>query len=249
MKPFDYAQPSTVGEAIAAWQPGAAYLAGGTNLIDLMKTGALEPTRLIDIGRLTELNRIDVEASGAMRIGALVKNSDLAGNPHVMRKLPLISEALLSGASGQIRNAATMAGNLLQRTRCAYFQDPFSPCNKRNPGSGCAAKEGENDNLAILGWSNACIATHPSDLAVALAALDASLEIAGPRSARSIPLDGFHLLPGDRPERETLLAPGELITAVTIPAASAQFSDHARYLKVRERTSFAFALVSAAAAC
>lgn len=248
MKPFEYSRSTSLSGAVASWQPGAAFLAGGTNLIDLMKTGALQPGRLIDINRIAELQHIEVSADGGLRIGALVRNSDLARDPHVTEHFPLIAETLLSGASGQIRNAATVAGNLLQQTRCAYFQDALSPCNRRNPGSGCAAKEGENENLAILGWSDACIATHPSDFAVALAALDASLELTGPKGSRSIPFDGFHCLPGDTPQHETLLEDGELITAVTIPAISASFSRHARYLKIRERTSFAFALVSAAAA-
>lgn len=248
MKPFDYMQPASLGEAIALWQPGSAYLAGGTNLLDLMKTGALEPVRVIDISRVADLQGIVAQASGALRIGALAKNSDIARDPTVSDLFPLIAEALLSGASGQIRNAATAGGNLLQRTRCAYFQDPLSPCNRRDPGTGCAAKEGLNDNLAVLGWSDACIATNPSDFAVALAALDAELEITGPQGPRKLPFDGFHQLPGNTPQRETLLEPGELITAITIPAASAAFAAHSRYLKIRERTSFAFALVSAAAA-
>ncbi|WP_421695957.1 FAD binding domain-containing protein [Aestuariivirga sp.] len=248
MKSFEYTRASSVSEAVAAWQPGSAFLAGGTNLLDLMKTGAKEPGQLIDISRLAELDRIELMGDGALRIGALMKNSDLASDPHVTDSLPLIAEALLSGASGQIRNAATVAGNLLQHTRCAYFQDPFSPCNRRTPGSGCAARDGVNENLAILGWSEDCIATNPSDFAVALAALDASVEVRGPHTVRIIPVDRFYSLPGDTPERETVLEPGELVTAITVPAASAAFSRHSRYLKVRERTSFAFALVSAAAA-
>lgn len=247
MKPFDYIRPSSLDEALAAWAPGSAYLAGGTNLLDLMKTGALTPHRVIDISRIGLLQDITERNDGSFRIGALVKNSDLARDEAIGQSFPLVAEALLSGASGQIRNAATVAGNLLQKTRCAYYQDPLSACNRRDPGSGCAAKEGVNENLAILGWSDACIATHPSDFAVALAALDATVEIAGPEGARSLPFDGFHLLPGSTPERETLLEPGELITAITIPAGSAAFRHHARYLKIRERTSFAFALVSAAA--
>jgi xanthine dehydrogenase YagS FAD-binding subunit len=248
MNLFDYTRPATIAQAFDAWQPGAAYLGGGTNLVDLMKTGALRPTKLIDINRLPGLDRIETLPNGDVRIGALVRNADLAHDRGFAQSFPLAAEALLAGASGQIRNVATVGGNLMQRTRCAYFQDPHSPCNRRDRNSGCAAKDGENASLAILGWSEACRATNPSDLAVALAALGAVLETEGPNGRRKIPLAEFHLLPGTTPEQETMLAPGELILALCIPAEAAAFSRHARYLKIRERTSFAFALVSAAAA-
>ena len=248
MNLFDYARPTTVAEAIAAWQPGAAYLAGGTNLVDLMKTGATQPDKLIDINRLTGLDRIESLANGDTRIGALVRNADLAHDAGFAQAFPMVAEALLSGASGQLRNAATVGGNLLQRTRCAYFQDAHSACNRRTPGAGCDARGGDNAGMAVLGWSDSCIATNPSDFCVALAALDAVVEVDGPQCPREIAFGDFHLLPGQTPERETALAPGELIVAVRLPAASAKLRDHARYLKLRERTSYAFALVSAAAA-
>ena len=248
MNLFDYTRPSSVAEAIGAWQPSAAYLGGGTNLVDLMKTGTMRPSALIDIKRVPGLDRIENLPGGGVRIGALVKNADLAHQPDFARSFPLAAEALLAGASAQIRNAATVGGNLMQRTRCAYFLDEHSPCNRRNPNSGCAAKGGENASLAVLGWSEACIATNPSDFAVALAALDAVVETQGANGRRAIPVAQFYCLPGDTPEKETMIEPGELIIAVTIPAEAAVFRHNARYLKIRERTSFAFALVSAAAA-
>jgi len=248
MKSFDLIRPATVQEAIAAWEPGASWLAGGTNLVDLMKTGALEPGKLIDLGRLEVLRDVETLPDGSMRIGALVSNADLADNPEILRRYPMVAEALLSGASGQLRNMATVAGNLMQRTRCAYFQDPHAACNRRAPGTGCDAREGENANLAVLGWSDACIATNPSDFCVPLAALDAVVEVAGPSGEREIAIGDFHLLPGDTPERETALQPGELIVALRLPAAGTRFAANARYLKVRERTSFAFAIASCAAA-
>lgn len=247
MKQFDYLRPGTPGEAVAAWHSGAAYLGGGTNLVDLMKTGALQPEKLIDITRLPGLDRIERLPDGGIRIGALVRNSDLATDPGIARDLPMLSEALLSGASGQLRNAATVGGNLMQRTRCAYFQDPTSPCNRREPGSGCGALGGETHNHAILGWSEHCIATNPSDFCVPLAALDAVVEVQGPDGRREIPMAEFHRLPGDDPSNETALASGELILAVTLPGTATETRGNSRYLKVRERTSFAFALVSAAA--
>lgn len=247
MKTFDFIQPATVDEAIAAWEPGAAWLGGGTNLVDLMKTGAMQPGKLIDITRLRGLSEIKVQEDGATRIGALVSNADLADDPDVVRRFPMVAEAILSGASGQLRNAATVAGNLMQRTRCAYFQDPNAACNRRTPDAGCDAREGLNDGMAVLGWSDACIATNPSDFAVPLAALDAVVEVQGPAGKRDIALRDFHLLPGDTPERETALEPGELILAVYLPAEAAAFAGHSRYLKVRDRTSFAFAMTSAAA--
>ena len=249
MKNFDYVRPTTVGEATtAAAEPGAVYLAAGTNLLDLMKGGVTKPDRLVDITHLPGLGRIEELSDGGVRIGALVRNADLAHDRNFARRFPVVAEALLSGASAQLRNAATVGGNLLQRTRCAYFYDPASACNKRSPGSGCDAHGGDNRLHAILGWSESCIATHPSDFCVALAALDAVVEIEGKIGRREIPLEAFHRLPGDRPDRETALEPGEMIVAVRLPAEAARFTAHARYLKVRDRTSYAFAIVSAAAA-
>jgi xanthine dehydrogenase YagS FAD-binding subunit len=249
MKNFDYVRPKTVREATsAAAEPGAAYLAAGTNLLDLMKGGVTKPDRLVDITHLPGLDRIEDLADGSVRVGALVRNADLAHDRNFVRRFPAVAEALLSGASAQLRNAATVGGNLLQRTRCAYFYDPASACNKRNPGAGCDALGGDNRLHAILGWSESCIATHPSDFCVALVALDAVVEIEGKTERREIPLEAFHRLPGDRPDRETVLEPGEMIVAVRLPAEAAGFAAHARYLKVRDRTSYAFAIVSAAAA-
>jgi len=247
MNRFEYIRPASIAEAVvAAAQPGAAYLAAGTNLLDLMKVGAARPERLVDITRLPGLDRIEWEPDGGVRIGALVRNADLAYDARFQRTFPAVAEALLSGASAQLRNAATVGGNLLQRTRCAYFQDVASACNRRVPGSGCDARLGENRLQAVLGWSEHCIATHPSDFCVPLAALDAVVEVEGPEGSREIALDVLHLLPSATPERETALMPGELIVAVRLPGAAAAVSRHARYLKVRERTSFAFAVVSAA---
>jgi xanthine dehydrogenase YagS FAD-binding subunit len=248
MNRFDYIRPTSVAEAIAAVRPGSAYLAAGTNLLDLMKGGAARPDRIIDITRLHGLDRIEWLPDGGVRIGALVRNSDLAYDARFQRTFPAVAEALLSGASGQLRNAATLGGNLMQRTRCPYFYDVASACNRRVPTSGCDALQGENRLHAVLGWSEHCIATHPSDLCVPLAAFDAVVEVEGPQGARELSLDSLHLLPGDEPERETALEAGELIVAVRLPAEAAAFARHARYLKLRERTSFAFAVVSAAAA-
>jgi xanthine dehydrogenase YagS FAD-binding subunit len=248
MNLFEYHRPSTIAEAVAAWQPGAAYLGGGTNLVDLMKIGVAQPSKLIDISRLPDLGRIETLPDGAVRIGALVRNADLAHHPELARSFPIVAEALLAGASAQVRNMATIGGNLMQGTRCPYFQDSYSDCNRRVPGSGCAALGGVNGSMAILGWSDACIATNPSDLAVALAALGAVVETVGRKGRRGIPFDEFYRLPGATPEKDTQLEAGELIVAVSLPAAAAAFRHHARYLKVRERTSFAFALASAAAA-
>ena len=246
---FDYTRASSVADALAAGrQPGAAFLAAGTNLVDLMKGGVTNPERVIDITRLPGLSGIEPQADGSLRIGALVRNSDVANDPHVAKTYPMVAEALLAGASAQLRNAATVGGNLMQRTRCQYFTDAVSPCNKRQPGSGCAALGHATRIHAVQGWSEHCIATHPSDFCVPLAALDASVEIEGQGGKRSVELTAFHLLPGEHPERETVLEPGELITALTLPAEAAQFARHARYLKVRDRTSYAFAVVSAAAA-
>ncbi len=249
MNRFEYARPATLAEAVAAGAvPGAAYLAAGTNLMDLMKGGVMRPGHLVDISRLPGLDRIEQLADGGMRIGALVRNSDLAYDPGFARQFPAVAEALLSGASAQLRNAATVGGNLLQRTRCAYFYDTASACNKRDPGAGCDAIGGENRLHAVLGWSEHCIATHPSDFCVPLAALDAVVEIEGAGGRREVALENFYTLPGTTPERETVLEPGELITSVRLPAEAANFAANARYLKVRERTSYAFAVVSAAAA-
>ncbi len=216
--------------------------------MDLMKGGVMRPGHLVDIGRLPGLDRIEWLGDGGVRIGALVRNADLAHDADFAQHFPAVAEALLSGASAQLRNAATAGGNLLQRTRCAYFYDTASACNKRDPGAGCDALEGENRLHAILGWSDHCIATNPSDFCVPLVALDAVVEVEGPTGRRDIPLESFHLLPGDTPERETVLEPGELITALRLPAEAAEFAANARYLKIRERTSYAFAVVSAAAA-
>ena len=248
MRPFDYLRPATAAEAVAAWTPEAAYLGGGTNLVDLMKLGVALPAALIDVNRIGGADAVELTADGGARIGAAVRNGDLARHEGFARAFPMVAEALLAGASGQLRNAATVGGNLLQRTRCAYFQDPRSPCNRRDPGTGCAAREGENRNLAVLGWSEQCIATNPSDFCVPLAALAAEVEVEGRGGSRRIPLHDFHRLPGDAPEREFALEPGELVTALILPAGTAGFAPHGRYLKVRERTSYAFALVSAAAA-
>jgi xanthine dehydrogenase YagS FAD-binding subunit len=248
MNSFEYFRPASVSEAVAAAaQPGAAYLAAGTNLLDLMKGGISRPSRLVDVTRLAGLERIEHLADGGIRIGALVRNADLAHDPEFAKSCPAIAEALLSGASAQLRNAATIGGNLLQRTRCGYFYDTASACNKRQPGTGCDARHGENRLHAVLGWSEACIATHPSDFCVPLVALDAVVEIEGRAGRREIALEDLHRLPGDTPERESALEPGDLIVAVRLPAEARAFSAHARYLKVRERNSFAFASVSAAA--
>jgi xanthine dehydrogenase YagS FAD-binding subunit len=249
MNRFAYARPASVAEAVAAGgAPGAAYLAAGTNLVDLMKGGVMRPGTLVDITRLPGLDRIEMLADGGARVGALVRNADLAHDEGFARRFPAVAEALLSGASAQLRNAATVGGNVLQRTRCAYFFDTASACNKREPGTGCDAVGGENRLHAILGWSEKCIATHPSDFCVPLTALDAVVEVAGPAGSRDVPIEDFYLLPGETPERETVLGRGELVTAVRLPGDAAGFAGHARYLKVRERTSYAFAVVSAAAA-
>jgi xanthine dehydrogenase YagS FAD-binding subunit len=249
MRQFEYVRPATIPDAVAAAAaPGASYLAAGTNLLDLMKGGISRPHRLVDVTHLPGLDRIETLADGSVRIGALVRNADLAHDTDFARRFPAVAEALLSGASAQLRNAATVGGNLLQRTRCPYFYDVASACNKRDPGAGCDARGGETRLHAVLGWSESCIATHPSDFCVPLTALDAVVEIEGSAGRREVALEGFHRLPGDAPDRETVLEPGELIVAVRLPADAVWFSAHARYLKVRERTSYAFAVVSAAAA-
>jgi xanthine dehydrogenase YagS FAD-binding subunit len=246
MRPFAYERAHDAGGAIAAVAaPGATYLAGGTNLVDLMKAGVETPGRLVDVSHLGH-DRIEEAPGGGLRIGAGVRNSDLAADPVVRERWPVLAQALLSGASGQLRNLATVGGNLLQRTRCAYFYDVSKPCNKRRPGSGCPARAGDHRNLAVLGHSEACIATHPSDMAVALAALDAVVHVRGAGGERTIGVTGLHRLPGDAPQRDTVLEPGDLITAVEL--APSPLAAGSRYVKVRDRASFAFALVSIAAA-
>ncbi|MGW6916219.1 FAD binding domain-containing protein [Kitasatospora sp. NPDC054939] len=246
MRPLGYTRPADVATAVAllAADPQARALAGGTNLVDLMKLDVERPARLVDIARLP-LDRIEPTPDGGLRIGATVRNSDLAADPRVRRDHPVLAAAVLSGASGQLRNAATTGGNLLQRTRCLYFQDVAKPCNKRRPGSGCPAVAGVHRDLGVLGTSDHCVATHPSDLAVALVALDAVLHLTGPDGTRSLPLEWFHRLPGDTPERDTELAPAELITAVELPPPPPGTAGV--YRKVRERASFAFATASVAA--
>ena len=246
MTPFGYVRATDVPAAIAVVmrEPGAKFLGGGTNLLDLMKTGVERPTHLVDITRVP-LAAIE-ERAGGVRIGAMAKNSDVANHPLVRQRYPLLSQALVAGASPQLRNMATIGGNLMQRTRCHYFYEPtLGACNKRAPGSGCAALVGENRMHAILGTSDHCIATHPSDMAVALTALDAVVQVTGPRGERMIPIADFHRLPGDTPQFDTNLQPGELITAVDLPPIA--FARRAHYLKVRDRASYAFALVSVAA--
>jgi xanthine dehydrogenase YagS FAD-binding subunit len=243
MKPFTYERAKTPAAAAAtlARNPGAKFIAGGTNLLDLMKLEIETPAHLIDVNGL-QLDQIEATADGGLRIGALVRNSDLAADQRVRRDYPLLSRALLAGASGQLRNRATTAGNLLQRTRCPYFYDTAQPCNKRRPGSGCAALGGYSRQLAIIGVSESCIASHPSDMAVAMRAFDAVVETVQPNgAARKIPIAELHRLPGDTPQVENTLEPGELITAVTLPKP---LGGRQVYHKVRDRASYAFALVS-----
>jgi xanthine dehydrogenase YagS FAD-binding subunit len=247
MNPFRYERASDASSAIAllAQAPNGVFLAGGTNLVDHMRLGVRQPDLLIDITHLP-YDRIEPLPDGGLRIGAMVRNSDLAADRTIRARYPLLAQALLAGASGQLRNLATTGGNLLQRTRCVYFQDASKPCNKRVPGSGCSAREGYHRDLAILGASEACIATHPSDMAVALAALDATVRVFGPRGERAIPLAHFYRLPGNEPQRDTVLEHSELITSVDLPPFS--FASCSLYRKVRDRASYAFALVSVAAA-
>jgi len=247
MRAFDYLRAQRIDDAIAALaDPDTRCLAGGTNLLDLMKGYVEQPMRLVDITRLP-LGEIQALPDGGLRIGALVSNTDLANDRNIRERYPLLTQALVAGASPQLRNMATVGGNLLQRTRCHYFTDvAFEACNKRKPGSGCAAREGSNRIHAILGTSEQCIAVHPSDMCVALAALDAVVETQSRAGARRIPMSVFHRLPGTTPERDTELRHDELITAVTLPRST--FADHSRYLKVRDRASYEFALVSVAAA-
>jgi xanthine dehydrogenase YagS FAD-binding subunit len=247
MNPFRYEQTTDPATAIAmlAGAPNAVFLGGGTNLVDLMKIGVARPDLLVDVTGLP-FNQIESRSDGGVRIGSAVRNSDLAADRTIRARYPVLAQALLAGASGQLRNAATTGGNLLQRTRCVYFQDVSKPCNKREPGTGCSAHDGYNRNLAILGTSEACIATHPSDMAVAMIALDAVVQVQGPRGKREIPLVDFYRLPGDEPQRDTVLEHGDLITAVDLPLLT--FARRSHYRKVRDRASYAFALVSVAAA-
>jgi len=251
MKTFTFTRPDDAPDAIAAAaqattaQQGAEvrFIAGGTTLVDLMKLRVETPSQLVDINRLP-LDKIEALPGGGLKIGATVRNSDLANDAAVKRDYSVLSQAILAGASAQLRNMATTAGNLLQRTRCVYFRDPAMPCNKREPGSGCPAITGANRMLAVLGTSEQCIATNPSDMCVAMAALEATVHITGPRGARAVAMADFHLLPGDTPQRETVLEPGDLITHVELPPPRAG-SKHA-YLKLRDRASYEFALASAA---
>jgi xanthine dehydrogenase YagS FAD-binding subunit len=244
VKPFAYERPPDVASAVqAAAGVDAMFLAGGTNLVDLMKLGVAQPARLVDLTGLA-LDGVQELAGGGLLVGATVRNADLAADRAVRERYPVLARALLSGASGQIRNMATVGGNLLQRTRCAYFQDVSKPCNKRAPGSGCPARAGEHQNLAIFGHSPACVATNPSDMAVALVALDARVNVTGAERERTIPIGELHRLPGEHPERDTVLERGELITSVELDAPGP--GARSAYRKVRERASFAFALVSAA---
>jgi xanthine dehydrogenase YagS FAD-binding subunit len=244
VKPFSYERAATAAEAVAAAKanPLARFIAGGTNLLDLMKLGIETPAHLIDINRVG-LDTIEATAEGGLRIGALVRNADLSADLRIRRDYSVLARALLSGASGQLRNKATTAGNLMQRTRCPYFYNTDMACNKRQPGSGCSAIGGDSHNLAVLGVSDACIATHPSDMCVALRALDATVDVMGESGDRSIPMAEFHRLPGDTPEIETALLPGELIVSVTLPKPAGGVQV---YRKVRERASYAFANVSVA---
>jgi xanthine dehydrogenase YagS FAD-binding subunit len=246
MNQFQYVRATKPQAAIdvVAKDPTATFIAGGTNLVDLMKRGVVTPQKLVDINRLP-LAKIERQGN-ALRVGALALNSAVANDAQVRERHPLLALALNAGASGQLRNMATVGGNMLQRTRCSYFYDLSMPCNKRQPGTGCGALEGINRMHAIFGASDKCIAVHPSDMSVALVALDATLLVSGPKGDRQIPFADLHRLPGDTPEKDTNLLPGELITAVDIP--DSPFTKHVHYQKVRERASYAFALVSAAAA-
>jgi len=245
MRPFSYEKVTSEREALDRARLGhATFLAGGTTLIDLMKLNVEAPAALVDINGLP-LNQIEDQSDGSIRIGALVRNSDLAHDSRIQARYRVLSQAILAGASAQLRNMATTGGNLMQRTRCYYFRDPVYPCNKREPGAGCAAMDGFNRIHAILGTSDACIATHPSDMAVALVAVDASVHIFAANDERVVPIADFHLLPGDTPDRETVVRPGELITYVTLPRPS--FGSHSAYVKLRDRASYEFALASAAA--
>jgi len=251
MKEFQFNRASSIAQAVqmgaksSTAQMGATvrFIAGGTNLVDLMKLNVESPEQVVDINGLP-LNKVERLPNGGLRIGALVRNSDLAHDPMVVRDYPVLSQALLSGASPQLRNMATTGGNLLQRTRCVYFRDLAHECNKRSPGSGCAAMDGYHRTLAILGTSDSCIATNPSDMNVALTALEAAIHIQGSKGERAVPINDFYLLPGSTPNRETVLEPGDLITSVTLPAPSP--GTRSVYLKLRDREAYEFALASAA---
>ncbi|WP_392891607.1 FAD binding domain-containing protein [Pseudomonas migulae] len=245
MNPFHYTKPDSVRDAVHLAGPASRFIAGGTNLLDLIKENITRPEHLIDITGLP-LREVSETASGGLMIGALVSNADLAWHPLIEQRYPMLSQAILAGASPQLRNMASTGGNLLQRTRCYYFYDASVPCNKREPGSGCPARQGLNRIHAILGASALCVATHPSDMCVALAALEARVHVQGRDGARIIEFAEFHRLPGDAPEQDNQLADDELITAIELPAAG--FSAHSHYLKIRDRASYAFALVSVAAA-
>ena len=246
MNRFEYIRADSVAHAIEALAvPNAQALAGGTNLVDLLKYDVAKPARVVDINRLP-LRSIEETSDGGLKIGALVSNSDLAWDSRIVKRFPLLASAILAGASAQLRNAATTGGNLLQRTRCYYFYDPSTPCNKRQPGSGCPAVDGINRIHAILGASDHCIAVHPSDMCVALAALDAIVHLEGPGGRRKLPFGDFHRLPEDRPQHDNTMRQGELIMAVELPPSD--FAESYTYLKVRDRLSYAFALVSVAAA-
>jgi xanthine dehydrogenase YagS FAD-binding subunit len=242
---FHYARAGNVADAVRQMSasPGAKFIAGGTNLVDLMKMDVEQPSKLIDVSKLP-LDKVEPTAAGGLRIGALVCNSDLAYHPLIEQRYPVLSSALLAGASQQLRNMASVGGNLLQRTRCAYFYDIATPCNKREPGSGCSAIDGLNRINAILGTSDACIAVHPSDMSVALAVLEAKVHVAGPGGERAIAFADFHRLPGDSPQRDTNLGADELVTSVELPSRG--FAANYTYLKIRDRLSYAFALVSVA---
>src|ERR1700761_4050914 len=248
MNPFQYTRSAAIAGAIQslAKEPGACFLAGGTNLIDLIKMGVSRPERLIDINGLP-LKGVEKGPSG-LRIGALATNSEVADHPLVLQDYPLLSLAINAGASPQLRNMATVGGNMMQRTRCNYFFDTAMPCNKRVPGSGCGALSGVNRMHALFGASDQCIAVNPSDMCVAMVALDAVVHVRGPKGERTIKFADFHRLPGDHPERDNTLERGELIMAVDLPAAAQTFNKHVHYLKIRDRSSYAFALVSVAAA-
>jgi len=245
MTPFSYHKPASVSEAVNLADPSSRFIAGGTNLVDLMKENVVRPEHLIDITHLG-LNRIERTSSGGVLIGALVSNAELAADSTIEQHYPLLSEAILAGASPQLRNMASTGGNLLQLTRCYYFYDTGTPCNKRDPGSGCPARTGLNRIHAILGASDACVATHPSDMCVALAALEAVVHVEGRSGKRQIAFAEFHRLPQDAPQRDNQLAVDELVVAIELPPPA--FADHYRYLKIRDRASYAFALVSVAAA-
>ena len=252
MRPFEYSAAADIADAtrVVAASPNTRFIAGGTTLVDLMKLNVETPGRLVDINRLgarhAYMNEVAALPDGGLRIGALVRNSDLAWSTVVKERFPVLSEALLAGASGQIRNMATVGGNLMQRTRCYYFRDTAMPCNKRAPGSGCSAIDGHNRIHAVLGTSSQCIATSPGDMPVALVALDALVRVSGPQGERTIPLTDFHLQPGAHPERDTVLRQGEMITAVDVPPLP--WARRSHYRKVRDRASYAFALASAAVA-